>query len=69
MSVKRAEAVYGELKLLERALSSRGALFSHIYMTLSLLSLPVIPELRLTDKGYIDVVSGRVVEPIVELEE
>ncbi|MEM2854950.1 MAG: adenine deaminase [Desulfurococcaceae archaeon] len=69
MSVKRAEAVYGELKLLERALSSRGALFSHIYMTLSLLSLPVIPELRLTDKGYVDVVSGRVVEPIVELEE
>lgn len=69
MSVKKAEAVYGELKLLERALSRHGALFSHIYMTLSLLSLPVIPELRLTDKGYIDVVSGRVVEPIVEFEE
>ncbi|MCS7128888.1 MAG: adenine deaminase [Desulfurococcaceae archaeon] len=69
MSVKKAEVVYGELKLLEKALSSHGALFSHTYMTLSLLSLPVIPELRLTDKGYIDVVSGRVVEPIVGFEE
>jgi len=35
-------------------------------MTLSLVPLPVIPSLRLTPKGLVDVENMRLVDPVIE---
>lgn len=43
------------LNLLESKVKSLGCTLSDPFMTLSFLSLPVIPELKITDKGLIDV--------------
>lgn len=46
-----------------RALGTRLA---NPFMTLSFLALSVIPELKLTDRGLVDVASGQLVELLVE---
>lgn len=43
------------LNLLESKVKSLGCALSDPFMTLSFLSLPVIPELKITDKGLVDV--------------
>jgi adenine deaminase len=37
------------------------------YMTLALLSLPVIPEIRITDRGVVDVLAAKIVNPVLEV--
>lgn len=49
------------LDLLEQAAASLGARLPAPFMTLSFLGLAVIPELRLTDHGLVDVNAGRLV--------
>jgi len=53
MSDKPAEKVVEEYKALTRACESMGA--TNPFMTLSFLSLAVIPALKLTDRGLVDV--------------
>ncbi|RLE51885.1 MAG: hypothetical protein DRJ20_01280, partial [Candidatus Methanomethylicota archaeon] len=36
------------------------------FMTMSILALPVIPELRITDKGLVDVKEFKIVDVLVE---
>lgn len=63
LSDKRAPVVAKETTALKRAWTKLGCKIP--YMGFNLLPLSVIPELRLTDKGLIDVIAMRVV-PLVE---
>ncbi len=55
MSDKNAGFVAGRLRELEAAARSLGAGLAHPFGVLSFLALPVIPELKLTDRGLVDV--------------
>ena len=49
------------------ALKGMGANFHAIFMTVALLPLPVIPEVRVTDKGMVNVLEGKIIDPIKEI--
>jgi len=55
LSDKPLEEVVGELEKLERLAADLGTTLPSPFATLSFLALPVIPELRLTDLGLVDV--------------
>ncbi|OGW48872.1 MAG: adenine deaminase [Nitrospirae bacterium GWC2_57_9] len=50
---------------LARAAARLGIKLSSPFATLSFLALPVVPELKLTDRGLVDVQNGKVVELFV----
>jgi adenine deaminase len=56
LSQEPLEVVVQKLEGLEWLASSLGCVLPSPFATLSFLALPVIPELRLTDKGLVDVV-------------
>lgn len=64
MSDKRAEVVAGQAKALLEALRACGCQLNNANMQLSLLALVVIPALRISDKGLVDVEAFEVV-PVV----
>jgi adenine deaminase len=53
--------VNDQLEALLRAARSLGCKLSDPLMTLSFISLPVIPELKITDKGLVDVNQFKIV--------
>ncbi len=53
--------VHHQLKMLLRSAHSLGCKLPDPFMTLSFLALPVIPELKLTDKGLVDVTQFKIV--------
>lgn len=55
MSPQAAAEVAASHEALEQAAHTLGCLLPAPFMTLSFTALPVIPELRLTDKGLVDV--------------
>lgn len=55
MSTLSLEKVAEKASLLNRAAAKMGSVLSDPFMTLSFLALPVIPELKLTDRGLFDV--------------
>ncbi len=55
MSASPISQVYFQLEALLRATKKLGCKISDPFMALSFLSLPVIPELKITDKGLVDV--------------
>ena len=55
MSLEPVRAVRDQLEILLGKADDMGAVLKDPFMTLSFLALPVIPELKLTDKGLIDV--------------
>lgn len=55
MSEASVSQVNLQLEALHRAAKSLGCKLPDPFMTLSFLSLPVIPELKITDKGLVDV--------------
>jgi adenine deaminase len=65
MSIEEPEIVYKKYKDIVEKLSNYSVKFKHIFMTLSLISLPVIPEIRITDKGLIDVKKGKIIPLII----
>ena len=54
--------VVAKFEGLKKAAVGLGAALGDPFATLSFLALPVIPELRLTDKGLVDVLAFRLVE-------
>ncbi|MCS7059334.1 MAG: adenine deaminase [Meiothermus sp.] len=60
------EGVDAKLQALEAAARGLGVTLPDPYMVLSFLGLAVIPELRLTDHGLVDVRQGALVELFVE---
>ncbi len=53
--------LYPSLEKLHRTTTSLGCRLPDPFMTLSFLSLPVIPELKITDKGLVDVIQFKIV--------
>jgi adenine deaminase len=57
LSEEPLEAVVAKLEKLQKIALDLGCVLPSPFATLSFLALPVIPELRLTDKGLVDVVA------------
>jgi len=66
MSPDEAEVVAGGARELNRAAASLGCDLASPFGTLSFVALPVIPELKVTDQGLVDVASFKVVSLFVE---
>ncbi|MGC9181586.1 adenine deaminase [Thermogladius sp.] len=67
MSVKEPEEVYSEYKnFVNRLREKLDVEFESFFMTLALVALPVIPELRITDKGLVDVMNAKLVPLFLE---
>ena len=65
MSDRPAEEVQRMVADLDRAWKELGCPLISPFMTMALLSLPVIPELRVTNRGLVDAVNFRFVELVV----
>ncbi|OED31985.1 adenine deaminase [Planococcus maritimus] len=66
MSSEPFPDVYDQLKAIDESLLQIGApTHFNAFLTLSFLSLPVIPHLKLTDRGLFDVASFRHIEVVV----
>jgi adenine deaminase len=61
ISEKSVREVYGQMETLRKEVKALGCQLPDPFMTLSFLSLPVIPALKLTDKGLIDVTRFKIV--------
>ncbi|UCF33065.1 MAG: adenine deaminase [Phycisphaerales bacterium] len=61
MSTKTMEDVLRDSTALDDAARKTGTKLPHIFMTLSFLALPVIPEVRITNRGLIDVAKSRII--------
>jgi adenine deaminase len=55
MSDQPLADVYERLRSMERRLKQMGVTMESPFMTLSFLALSVIPELKITDRGLVDV--------------
>jgi len=55
------EELAARLQALDEATAALGCTLEHPFMTLSFLSLSVIPALKLTDRGLVDVAAARLV--------
>jgi len=55
MSEKSAKEVRVEMEIIEKAAQDIGCSVPNPFMAMSFLALPVVPHLRLTDKGLVDV--------------
>jgi len=62
LSDESLEVVVDKLDRVERAAADLGTTLPSPFSTLSFLALPVIPELRLTDLGLVDVKEFRLIE-------
>ncbi len=65
MSNERAEVVAAKAERMVAAFPACGCTLNNAFMQLSLLALVVIPELRISDKGIVDVRTFEVVELFV----
>jgi len=66
MSEERAEVVAAKAERMVEAFVACGCALHNAYMQLSLLALVVIPELRISDLGIVDVRSFEIVPLVVE---
>jgi adenine deaminase len=65
MSDKTVEVVSSQIEELKSAWNKLGSTLPSPYVTLSFTTLSVIPELRITDKGLLDVVHFKFVDPVL----
>ena len=65
MTDRPLESVVKELERINSVSKVLGCVLDDPFMTLSFLALPVIPELKLTDKGLVDVQKFKVVDLFV----
>jgi len=66
MSLEPIQAVRDKIDRLIHAARELGTTLDDPFMTLSFLALPVIPELKITDKGLVDVARFRIVSLFVD---
>jgi len=62
MSDEPVERVSEQVEKLHKAWVELGCTMASPFMTMSLLALPVLPELRITDKGLVDTQKFQFVE-------
>jgi|Deesub1362B_J571_1020462.scaffolds.fasta_scaffold00003_419 adenine deaminase len=68
MSPLPCEKVAKKLGILMDAYRKIGRHEINPFLKLLFVSLPVIPELKLTNKGYVDVLKGELIDPIISKE-
>ncbi|SMX42807.1 adenine deaminase [Actibacterium lipolyticum] len=61
MSLNSFEEVEGDLKQLRKAAISLGVTLEEPFLQLAFLALPVIPALKITDRGLVDVVKFEII--------
>jgi adenine deaminase len=61
VSLESAEIVASQTEKVKEAAKALGCPLTNPFLTLSFLALPVIPELKLTDKGLVDVSQFRII--------
>ena len=61
VSPRPVEDLVTGLQALDEAAAGLGCVLEHPFMTLSFLSLSVIPSLKLTDRGLVDVAAARII--------
>jgi adenine deaminase len=66
MSLEPLEKIRDQMDQLIEVSRDLGSTLKDPYMTLSFLALPVIPELKITDKGLVDVNQFKVVPLFVD---
>lgn len=66
MSDKTLEETAAQVEQLEKAWIEMGCTLPSPFMTMSIISLACLPELRLTDRGVVDCRTFTFVDPIVE---
>lgn len=66
MSMESVDPLVGQLEALDEAAVSLGCKVKDPFMALSFLALPVIPDLKLTDMGLVDVNKFSVISLFVE---
>lgn len=66
MSDQSVQTVAKQMTELKNAWSKLGSTLPSPAITLAFTTLPVIPELRITDKGLLDTVQFKFVKPVVE---
>jgi adenine deaminase len=66
MSDQTVEVVSEQIEQLKQAWIKLGSSLPSPYMTFSLTTLSVIPELRITDKGLLDAVHFKFVDPVIQ---
>lgn len=62
MSEEPVEVVADKVKRLKDAWKQLGCTMESPFMTMSILALSVLPELRITDKGLLDTVQGKFID-------
>jgi adenine deaminase len=67
LSDRPLEEVVEGLEKLERLATGLGTSLTSPFATLSFLALPVIPELRVTDLGLVDVTAFKLVDSFVQV--
>ena len=65
MSDKPLEEVISRLEALEKSVRKLGCKLRSPFITMSFLALPVIPKLKITDKGLVDVEAFKLVSLVV----
>ncbi|MCD6419769.1 MAG: adenine deaminase [Synergistetes bacterium] len=58
MSTEKMEVVAEKINHMKEILKENGSLLDDLFMTVSFIQLPVIPEIRITDKGIVDARKG-----------
>lgn len=66
LSIKSAYEVDKKLKEMNSTVRKMGCMLDAPFIQMSFLSLPVIPSLKITDKGLVDVEVFKIIEPIIE---
>ena len=59
--MESAEVVASQMEKLKGAVRSLGCILANLFLTLSFLAFPVIPELKLTDRGLVDASEFRII--------
>jgi adenine deaminase len=62
LSPEPLDVVVSQYETVEKAAASLGTLPPSPFAILSFLALPVIPDLRLTDLGLVDVVKSKLIK-------
>lgn len=68
MSLETPDEVMQKMDCLNATVKEMGCTMASVFMSLSFISLPTVPELGLTDYGLIDVLEHKITELILETE-
>lgn len=67
MALDSVEEVAERMEDLVGAARSLGCPFTEPFTTLSFMALPVIPSLKITDRGLVDVENLKIIDPILSI--